>query len=72
MRPDEATASRPAYRAGSALVPRVAVSGLVPLSGRWSLFARLSVDRLPGAIADSPLVDRSSERRAFLGIVRAL
>ncbi|MCG6118760.1 MAG: MipA/OmpV family protein [Aquimonas sp.] len=72
VRPEEAIAGRPAYRAGSALVPRVAFSSLVPLSGGWSLFARVSVDRLPSAIEDSPLVDRASERRAFIGILRAL
>jgi MipA family protein len=70
VRPQEATATRPAYRAGSALVPRLALSSLVPLSGGWSLFARVSVDRLPGSIEDSPLVDRASERRAFIGLLR--
>jgi outer membrane protein len=71
VRPEEAIAGRPAYRAGSALVPRLALSGLMPLSGNWSVFARLSVDRLPSSIEDSPLVDRASERRAFIGLLRS-
>ncbi|MFN7784388.1 MAG: MipA/OmpV family protein [Lysobacterales bacterium] len=69
VRADEATTLRPAYRAGSALVPRVAVNALAPLGGQWSLFARLSYDDLPAEITDSPLVDRGSERRAFIGLV---
>ena len=69
VRAEEATTLRPAYRAGSALVPRVAVNALAPLGGQWSLFARLSYDDLPAAITDSPLVDRGSERRAFIGLV---
>ncbi len=69
VRADEAVAGRPAYRAGSALVPRVALNGLAPLGGNWGLFARLSYDDLPAEITDSPLVDRGSERRAFIGLV---
>jgi outer membrane protein len=69
VRADEATALRPAYRAGSALLPRVAVNALAPLGGQWSVFARLSFDDLPSEITDSPLVDRGSERRAFIGLV---
>lgn len=69
VRASEATAARPAYRAGSALVPRAALNLRAPLNGAWSVFARLSYDRLPDAVTDSPLVDRSSERRLFLGLV---
>ncbi|WP_395794536.1 MipA/OmpV family protein [Aquimonas sp.] len=69
VRPSEATASRAAYRAGSAVLPRIAINALAPLGGRWSLFARVSVDDLPDEITDSPLVERGSERRAFVGLV---
>lgn len=72
VRPEEAIAGRPTYRAGSALVPRLALSSLMPLSGGWSLFARASLDRLPGTIENSPLVDRASERRIFIGFLRGL
>lgn len=69
VRAAEATALRPAYRGDSALVPRVAVNALAPLGGQWSVFARLSFDDLPSEITDSPLVDRGSERRAFIGLI---
>jgi outer membrane protein len=69
VRANEATALRPAYRAGSSLVPRLAVNALAPLGGQWSIFARLSYDDLPSQITHSPLVDRGSERRAFIGLV---
>lgn len=69
VRTDEAIAGRAAYRGDSALVPRVAVNALAPLGGQWSVFARLSFDELPSEITDSPLVDRGSERRAFIGLV---
>ena len=69
VRADEATTSRAAYRAGSAVLPRFAVNALAPLGGRWSLFARVSFDDLPDEITDSPLVERGSERRGFVGLV---
>ena len=69
VRAEEALAGRPAYRADSALVPRVALTGIAPLGGTWAMFVRLSYDDLPAEITDSPLVDSSSERRAFIGLV---
>ncbi len=69
VRAHEALAGRPEYRAGSALVPRVALNGIAPLGGSWGMFVRLSYDDLPAEITDSPLVDRDSERRAFIGLV---
>ena len=69
VRAEEATPSRAAYRAGSAVLPRIAINALAPLGGRWSLFARVSVDTLPDEITDSPLVERGSERRGFVGLV---
>jgi len=69
VRANEALLGRPAYRADSALVPRIALNGFAPLGGNWGLFARLSYDDLPAEITDSPLVGSDSERRAFIGLV---
>lgn len=71
VRANEARIDRPAYRASSALMPRVALNGIAPIGGNWAVFTRLSYDRLPAEITDSPLVKRDSERRAFSGLVYA-
>lgn len=55
---NEVAAGAPAYRPGSAAIAELGVTLLRPVQGtRWALFSQLTVGRLPGALADSPLVD---------------
>lgn len=60
------------YRPGSATVARIGVDVVRPFAGRWAFIGNVSYKRLPGKLADSPLVehDRDGAVSAFIGISR--
>jgi MipA family protein len=57
VRPGEATATRPAYTAGSGVMPELGVYAAYRLSERWRLLAGATVTRLPREAAASPIVE---------------
>lgn len=60
------------YRPGSASVARVGIDVVHPFAGRWAFIGSLSYKRLPGKLADSPLVDKDADgaTSAFIGFSR--
>lgn len=54
---DEESRGVARYRPGSAVVPSLALSVSQPLGERWLLNGEASYQRLPGRLADSPLLD---------------
>jgi MipA family protein len=67
VRADEASAGRPAYAAGSGVVPGFALHAMYQLTPRWRLFAGATVARLPSSVRASPIVDTSTLRALELG-----
>lgn len=72
VRASEATPTRAAYAADSAVTPEVSLLATRTLGARWELFARASHAWLPSEVTDSPLVDRSGSTGLFVGIGYAL
>ena len=69
IRPFEVARGAPAaYAVSSALVPEVGVNVTAPLGRRWGMFGLLRHQRLPGAIANSPLVSKSSASTLLVGV----
>ena len=70
--PDEVARGVVDYRPGGATVARIGVDVVRPLAGRWAFIGSLSYKRLPGKLADSPLLehDRDGAVSAFAGIAR--
>lgn len=68
VRAAEARPGRPAYRAGSGVAISADMLALRRLSPRISLVTRLSWERLPDAVAESPLVDTRSKTVGILGL----
>ena len=60
------------YRPGSATVARVGVDVVRPFAGRWALIGNVSYKRLPGKLADSPLLERDADGvvSGFIGLAR--
>jgi len=67
VRADEARAGRPAYLGQSGVNTEAGVRTMYLFDRRHSAFVDLEVSRLAGDIKDSPLVDRSTENRVFVG-----
>ena len=67
VRADEARAGRPAYLGQSGVNTEAGVRTMYLFDRRHSAFVDLEVSRLAGDIKDSPLVDRSTENRIFVG-----
>jgi len=67
VRPDEATPTRPAYEAGSGLMPEIGIQAGYRFTDRWWLLAGASIARLPQAIADSPIVEQRTTRSLTFG-----
>lgn len=65
---DEATAERPAYLPGATTEISLDLQLRRSLQGRWFLFGFASHTFLDDAVKDSPLVDRSSQTTAILGL----
>lgn len=60
------------YRPGAVTLPHVGVSFFRPLGRTWSLVGALRYTRLPGALADSPLIERGADGSTslFVGVSR--
>lgn len=67
VRPEEGIAGRPAYEAGSGVMPELALHATYRLSGRWRLFAGATLARLPSSVSASPVVDTSTLRTLEIG-----
>ena len=67
VRNNEMRIDRPAYTGKSGVNAEVGVRGIYMFNRRHSVFADFEVSSLSKAIKDSPLVDRSTENRVFLG-----
>ena len=68
VRPGEATPDRPAYDPGSALLPEISLIVQRRLGARWTFYGRVGHTRLPGAIADSPIVAGDTSTSVMLGL----
>jgi outer membrane protein len=69
VKPDEATPFRSAYNAGAGVTPEIGVLGAYSLSERWRLLAGYTLSRSPGTVADSPVVERRTQRQLTLGLM---
>lgn len=67
VRSHEARSDRPAYAGTSGMSAEIGLRGVYQFNRRHSVFLDVAVSRLPGAIKDSPLVDRSTEHRVIMG-----
>lgn len=67
VRAHEVLAWRPAYEGKSGIDTEVGVQGVYQFNKRHSLIVDLKLSRLSSNAKDSPLVDRSTENRVFLG-----
>ena len=63
-----ATPSRPAYRAGDSFSVAVGFGSFVELTESWRIVLNLSVEFLPGEIADSPIVADDRVVQGFAAI----
>ena len=70
--PEEARPGRPAYETGAAILPSVGITARRSLGRRLSLFGLAQAERLPGAVTDSPIVDREVQAFGFVGLSYAL
>jgi outer membrane protein len=67
VRPQEASAERPDYHVGSALVPEVGLFAAYKVGARWSLLAGATLARFPRAVSDSPIVGHRALHNMQLG-----
>jgi len=67
VRADEARAGRAAYRGASGVNAEVGIRAIYLFDRRHSMFVDLEATRLAKEIKDSPLVDRSTGNRVFVG-----
>ena len=67
VRAGEARAGRAAYRGDSAISTELGVRGLYRFDKQHAMFVDVGVTSLGSKIKDSPLVDRSSESKVFVG-----
>jgi len=68
VRPEEATAARPAYTAGAGVSPELGVYAAYSLTQRWSLIGGYSLKRWPVSVGDSPIVGNRLQWQATVGI----
>jgi outer membrane protein len=70
--PAEVARGVTAYQPGSATVGRIGVDVMRPFAGRWALIGNVTYKKLPGKIADSPLVEKDTDGAvsAFIGVAR--
>ncbi len=69
VRPEEVSAERPEYHAGSGVMPHLGVQAAYQLTERWWLLAGLSVARLPEAIANSPITGHRTVGSVSAGVM---
>jgi MipA family protein len=62
VRPDEARADRPAYEAGSGVVPELGIYAAYQLTERWRVLAGATVARLARTVRESPIVEHGTLR----------
>ena len=67
VRADEARPGGAAYQGDSGVNAEVGIRGIYMFDQRHSMFVDFEVSRLAKEIKDSPLVDRSTENRVFVG-----
>ena len=69
VRPSEASAQRPAYRAGAAITPEIGLYAAYSITERWRLLAGVTVARLPRTVTESPIVEHRRLRTLTLGLM---
>ena len=69
VRPGEATATRPAYQAGSGVNGQVGLYGAYSLTERWRLLGGVSATRWAKGVRNSPIVDDRVQFSRMLGLM---
>ncbi len=69
VRPEEATALRPAYSPGAGVNSQFGLYGSYALSERWRVLAGLGVTRWSQGVRSSPIVDQRFETAVSLGLM---
>lgn len=69
VRPDEASAIRPAYRPGGGVNAQVGLFGSYSLTERWRLLAGLAATRWAKGVRNSPIVDDRTQLSGVLGLM---
>ena len=69
VRADEATASRPAYAAGSGFNLQIGLYASYALSAHWHLLAGLAATRWADSVRDSPIASGGVQGAATLGLL---
>jgi len=69
VRPDEATAIRPAYRPGGGVNAQLGLFGSYNLTERWRLLAGLAATRWAKGVRNSPIVDDRVQLSGVLGLM---
>lgn len=69
VRPDEATAIRPAYQPGSGMNGQVGLYGAYSLTERWRLLGGVSATRWAKGVRNSPIVDDRVQLSRVLGLM---
>lgn len=70
VRASEATATRPAYSTGSAVVPGAGIDIAWPVTDRVRLVAIAGYERLPKTLTRSPIVDEDYTAQLIIGVIR--
>ncbi len=68
VRPDEATATRPAYQPGAGMSTWLGLYGAYDLSGGWRLLGGAGVTRFSAGVRHSPIVGNASQPELLLGL----
>jgi outer membrane protein len=71
VRPEEATAARPAYDLSSTLSPFAGASARYLLTERWSLFGLLVLQRLDDEVEESPIVGDDAASAVMIALTRS-
>ncbi|MEX2198864.1 MAG: MipA/OmpV family protein [Burkholderiales bacterium] len=69
VRATEASASRPAYRAGDGLNLQLALYASYPLSAHWQLLAGISATQWASTVRHSPIAEGGLQAAATLGLL---
>ncbi len=67
VRPEEATLARPAYLGRSAITQSIGLRVDYSIAAPHQVFIDFSVSRLPTEITNSPIIERRTTPRAFMG-----
>ena len=69
VRPDEATATRPAYEAGAGMNLQFALYATYPLAERWKVLAGVAATQWSGSVRHSPIVESGLQTTVSLGLL---